>query len=492
MPTRAAGGTLERAAVGALAWTVAGRIGQQAVVLVATAVLARLVAPEEFGLVAMAAVFTGFAAIFVDAGLSSALVHEPRLTEAHRRSAFTITVSAGLALGLLLAAAAPLIARFYGEPRLAGVVAVLALAFPLAGLASVPAALGQRTMSFRRLSMIELAGVLLGYAAAIVAAAAGLGVWSLVVLTLTQAVVRAVALWLTDDWRPRVGLDRAALGTLTRFGNPLVGASTVNYWMRNADNLLVGRFAGAVQLGYYTRAYALMLLPLTQVTWLAGRVMLPALTRIRDDVARMREAYLRATSLIGFVTLPAMTLLFVLAEPLVLVLLGPDWTSVVTLFRILCGVGVLQSVTSSSGWVLQALGRTDWMFRWSLVNGTITVTAFAIGVHWGATGVAAAYAIRTALVAPVALALPGRLLRYRPADVVRGVAGSAVLCVPVGLVAAAIAAAVPGAAPQLLVGALVGVTLYIALAAAVRLRAYTDARGLFLRYVVRRQPLPAT
>ena len=230
---------------------------------------------------------------------------------------------------------------------------------------------------------------------AITAALMGLGVWSLVVQALTLSSTRAVLLWIASDWRPRWILDRRAIRDLWGFSSNLAGFNALNYWVRNADNFLVGKFVGPAGLGIYGRAYNLMLMPLAQISWVLSRVMFPVLSRMQSDTARVKQGYLRAIGVIGLVTFPIVTGLFAVAEPFVLTVFGPRWESMVPIVQILCLAGLSQSVGTTTGWIYQSQGRTDWMFRWGLASSAVTLVAFGIGILWGVTGVATAYAVRT-------------------------------------------------------------------------------------------------
>ncbi len=267
---------------------------------------------------------------------------------------------------------------------------------------------------------------------------------------------------------------------LLGFGGHLAGANALNYWIRSVDQFAVGAFAGARQLGLYSRAYQLMLLPLTQVTWVGGRVMFPALSRLAGATERARRAYLRAVTLIAFVTFPLMAVLFVSAVPLIRVLLGSQWAGSVPIFRILCVVGVLQSVTATAGWLYQSHGRTSWMLRWGVVNLAATCVAVAIGVHWGAIGVAAAYAIRTLVVAGPVLAIAGSLVGLGLRDLGRALSGIIGASLLAAVAAAAADYALAGASPLVrLAGDLAaGVAAYLAIAALARLSAYREARAI--------------
>ena len=278
-----------------------------------------------------------------------------------------------------------------------------------------------------------------------------------------------------------------------RFGGNLAGATSIAYWINNADNLLVGIFSGGRSLGIYSRAFTLMQAPLAQVSWAAQRVMFPALTRMHGDVARMRRVYLRAISLIAFVAFPLAVVVAVAAEPVVLTLLGPDWTDAVPILRILAIGGMLQAVATTGSWIFLAQGRTDWMLRWNLVSGPVTIAAFAIGIHWGAIGVAWAFLIRTIIIAPPALAIPGRLIGLSLWPVGRALAPTVAMCAVTGAVLV-VADSFFDSAPALvwlLLDLAVATVVYVGLAAVLHLRAWGELRAL-AGVVVHRERLATT
>jgi O-antigen/teichoic acid export membrane protein len=401
---------LKQRTVTGLLWSAGANVGQQFLTFTVTAVLARLLVPADFGLVATVAVFTGFVSLFIDFGLGAALVQRTTLTERHRSSAFWMNVAAGLALAMLVAALAPALARFFNEPRLIDLTLVLSLNFVVASLAIVQSALLQRSMNFRRGGLIEITAILIGGALAIAMAVAGYGVWSLIAQLLATSAVRTTLLWATSDWRPHRIVDRDAMRELWRFSANLAGFTAVNYWSRSADNFLIGKFVGAAGLGIYSRAYNLMLLPITQISTVTARVMFPALSRIQQDPPRVKRAYLRAIGIIGLLSFPITAGLFVAARPFILTLYGAKWAGVVPILQILCVAGLMQPVAVTVGWIYQSQGRTDWLMRWGLATSALIVSAFGIGINWGAEGVAAAYAIITYALLYFAFAIPGKLI----------------------------------------------------------------------------------
>jgi PST family polysaccharide transporter len=473
-------GLRERTLTG-VAWTGGSRVLQQLIAIATTVVLARLLVPADFGLVALVVVFTGFAAVLTDLGLGAALIHRRVIEERHLSSAFWLSVLVGAGLAVLVAAMAPFVAAFYGEPRLTWITVTLASVFLVTPLAVVQTSLMQRDMEFRRLAAIENAATVVGAGVGIATAAAGFGVWGLVLMTASTALVRTAAVWLLTGWRPRSGLSLAAVRDLWRFSANLVGFQAINYWMRNADNLIVGKFLGAAALGVYGRAYNLMLQPVGHAGAVLSRVMFPALSSVQHDPDRVRRAYVRALALIGLITFPVTLGLLVAAEPLILTLYGPKWSDVVPILQILCAAALLQSVSTTVGWIYQSQGRTDWMFRWGLVAGTVTIVSFAVGVQWGVHGVATAYLIRTIVLVPLSFAIAGRLIGLRLVDVGRLTARTLVAA---GCMAATVwlaSRALPSGMPAwllLTVEIAVGIASYAAFVALLRPPGLDDLRAV--------------
>src|SRR5581483_11532615 len=256
-------------------------------------------------------------------------------------------------------------------------------------------------------------------------AASGFGVWSLAAYFLASTGFRSLALWVATPWRPGWRIDRGAFGDLWQFSSRLAAFNALNYWARNADNLLIGRFVGTAPLAYYNRAYNLMLLPVGLVASVTSRVMFPALSRLHEDQEQVKRVYLRATGLIALVTFPAMIGLLVVANPFILSVYGERWRPVVPILQILCIPSIVQCLTRTTGWIFQSQGRADWMFRWGVVSTVTVIVSFFIGLPWGVKGVSVAYACWTVLMASPSFSIAGRLIGVTLADVARSVIGVA-------------------------------------------------------------------
>lgn len=385
-------GSLRSSSARGAAHTVAAQAWRLGLQLGSTVVLARLLGPEAFGLVGMVLAVTTLADQLKDVGLGAAVVQGRALTQAHVSALFWINVLVGLGLALVVCALAPLLAAFYGEPRLTALTVGVSVTYLLGGIGTQHAALLLRQLRFRAVAARDVAAQTVAVAAAVGAAALGAGTWSLVLLTVVAAGARTAFAWAACSWRPsRPRLRVAGLSGYLAFGGRLSAFSILNHLARNADNVLIGKVAGAAALGAYGRAYALILAPLQQVTQPLTQVLVPTLSRLQDQPARYRRAYLDGLAVVALVSLPGVAVLAVVGDRLVAVLLGPDWERAGELFVLLAPAGIAHAVTSTCGWLYLSSGATRRMLRWALWTRPLTVAAFVAGLPWGPEGVAVAY-----------------------------------------------------------------------------------------------------
>lgn len=471
--------SLKAATTNGVAWASMSRLAIQVLQFGSTIALARLLTPDDFGLVAIVTTLTGFAFLFADLGLGAAIIHSQEATEDELSSAFWINVLAGFGLtGLFVALAEP-IARLYGHPDLRLLIILGSLSFSLS-MGVVHSALLQKQMRFRLLGSIELVAVLVYSCAAIGLAAAGAGALSLVLGSIVQTTFFTVALWTAVRWRPRQFLTRRGARALWAYSGHLFGFNVLNYWSRNVDNLLIGKLSTPRELAFYARAYNLMLLPIQQVTVVVGRVLFPALTRLRTDLPRLRTAYLRALRLMVAVSAPLALGLAACAKPFVAVVYGSRWADVAPLLAVLALSAPAQIVAGTTGALYQALGRTRQLLIRGIVGFIITVVAAGVGVHWGAMGVAIAVTIKFYVNVPYVLAGCWSTIGLRLRDGF-GVVGRAIACA--GLMAATmwgVGAALRTAAPVVTLAAevAVGLAVYGAALAMVDRGTVRELRGM--------------
>ncbi len=399
----------QRTATG-VAWITSFQIARQVLQVVSVSVLARRIPPAAYGLVGMAVLVTNLLETVRDLGTGTALVREREMPDELASTGFWLNCSTGLVVTLLLVLASWPAARFFHEPMVATILRYLAISFFMGALAVVPMALLSRAMEFRKLALAQTLGAICATLVAITIALAGGKVAALVAANLVASFTTMVMVWIFSPIRVMLVFRVADARRILSFGLHLTGSHVLNYFSRNADNVLVGRFLGSTLLGYYQMAYMLMSYPLQSFSLMLAQVVYPAMANFPDDHARFREAYLRTTRLIGFVTVPAMFGLAVTAQPFVRMFLGPRWMPVAGLLLVFAPLGALQTLYDPTILIYNTQGRTDLLFRWQIFASISYVLSFIAGLRWGIMGVATSYAIVwTALMIP-SLAIPFRLV----------------------------------------------------------------------------------
>ncbi len=402
--------SLKSQVVSGVRWSALSNIIKQSLRFMIMVVLARILAPEDFGLIMMTAVFTNFAELLSDLGFAGALIQRQELEERHLSSIFWLNIAIGFALTVLFALLAPLVAWFYNEPLLVPLTIAIAFNFVISSFNDVQTVLLRRDLAFRRQAIISNTAMVFGGVMGIMLALTGFGVWSLVLKNLIQHLIEVVVMWFTTRWRPKLLFDRSAVRELMGFSVNLTGFQALAYWSRNLDGLLIGRFIDSVNLGLYNRAYSTMALPITQLKRTISVVMFPTLARIQDDHPRVKKIALRTHRLIGLVTIPMLIGLALVAEPFMLAVYGQKWAGAIPVLQILCLAGLPQPLTAVTDWVFLSQGRMDIQLRWAFISTGVMLVSFLVGVNWGITGVALAYVVPNYLLWPFTVTLSGRLI----------------------------------------------------------------------------------
>lgn len=440
------------------------KIGSQ---LIGLAVLARLLTPADYGLMAMVSVFVALAFLLRDMGTAAAIIQKADLDEETVNAVFWLNAMTGFGLLIITALISPLVAMAFRAPQLTKLLILAAIAFPISALTIVNQALLERRSQFRTVARIEIVSTAVALLLAIIAAYHGLGAYSLVLQAVAASVFASAQYGLAAKWLPRRRVQWRRLRQLLGFTGNLVGFNFINYFSRNADSMIIGRFLGSSALGSYSVAYKLMLFPLQNLTFVLTRAMYPVLCRHQNEPDQMRDLYLRALRALSMVTAPLMAGALVLREPLIRIVFGPQWQQSAEVLAWLAPTGFLQSIISTTGGVLMARGRTDVLFRLGLLSAALQICSFFIGLPYGVVGVACCYFIANALNAVPALYFTARQIDSPLGSVLAAVAPSAVSA---SIVAAAImlaAATSPTGLPFSLAGislvCLAGALLYAAL-----------------------------
>lgn len=392
-PSPSGGPRSQGAISGAAVMTVA-RVVNVTVSLVATAIIARLLDKEDFGVVMMVGTATGFFAIFSDFGLSLVTVQRAEITQGQLTALFWVNCGFGMLLSIATLAVSPLLVWYSrGDTRLYAVTALMALTFPISTLRVQHEALLKRHMYFRRLAVVRVSGIVLGAIVGVSAAFAGMGYWSLAMQLLATEAGATIASWLAMNWRPGLPGRCDGLRSMLGFAGALTAHGMVGYWASYLDNLLIGRYCGYGELGLYSTSYQLMMRPISLAGYGVGEAAVPAMAKTLQADGDVRQAYRRMLTVTCLLGLPICVAGSCWAGDVVNTVLGSKFLGAIPMLRILFLAAMARMLCASTGWVYVVLGRPGRMLRWQLMWTPFVILSFILGIRWGAVGVAAAYAI---------------------------------------------------------------------------------------------------
>ena len=401
------------------------------------AVLARILTPEDFGLIAVVAVVTGLAQVCADVGISNAIIVRKDPSHEELSTLYWLNFLMGGVLFLILLAIAPLIQSVYQHEVLGSLVVWSALSFLIAPVGQQFQILLQKNLRFDTLARVELAGAVTGLLVSIWTALLGAGVFAFVWGQLTNVTVKSFGFGSLGmrSWRPAVRFKYVDLQRYSVFGLFQMAERIVNYVSWNADKLIIGRLLGAGPLGFYNVAYQLMIRPRSLFAPVVSRVALPVLSSLQDDEHRLRSGYLQITEAIAFAGVPVFVFMFFVADPLFEVIMGPGWELSTQVFKILVWLGIFYSLGNPMGTLLLSKGRADLGFWFNLVALLAYLGSILVGSRWGTTGVAWGLVTATALVlVPLEFYMRWALVRLRPKEYLEKVLPFLFLSLAVGSV----------------------------------------------------------
>ena len=361
------------------------RVGEQGAYFIISIVLARLLAPEQFGLIAMLAVFIQVAKSFLDSGFGAALIQKKNATPVDECSIFYFNILVGFFCAGLLCISAPWIAAFYGRPILIPLTRVLSLVLIINAFGLVQTTLLTKHIDFKTQFRVSVAATVLSGAVGIIMALRGFGVWSLAAQTVTRSFLRTLLLWLFHDWRPKLLFSFRALGEMFGFGSRLLASALLNRAFENIYLVVIGRLFSAADLGLYGVAKRIAHQTTLSITNVVTRVTFPVFSKIQDDDERLRRGMRKALALLAFVNFPVMIGLALVSKPLIYLLLTEKWAAAVPWLQLLCVAGILYPLHSLHLNILKAKGRSDLFFRLEVVKKVLIITSIAITYRWGIT-----------------------------------------------------------------------------------------------------------
>ena len=374
---------LKSKTISGISWSIIDNISKLLLTLVIASILARLLSPEDFGVIAVIFVFTGFLKILRDFGLGAAVIHKSNPSSKELDSLFWVTIFFGVFVTLVLIAFSGTIASFYELPKLSKLIKVISAAMFLGSVSIIPEALIKKDLDFKSLFYRNIGNLIISGSITILMAYYGYGVWALIFKEIIFNFLLIIFNFSLVKWRPSFSFDYDSIKSYLNFSLPLFGENSLNYFVRNIDNLLIGKLLGVTILGYYSKAYSLMLLPVRQISGSIANVMFPSFSIVKNDKPKVWVGYMNVVKIVSYVNFPIMISLYFFAHEIVLLLFGSQWLEVIPIIKALCFLGSIQSIGTLAGSIYNSQGKTLLQFKVGLFSKTIMSTGIIYGLSKG-------------------------------------------------------------------------------------------------------------
>lgn len=456
-----------------LIWKLMERGGTQGIQFIVTVVLARLLAPEEFGLIVLATIFIAIAKIFVETGFNTALIQKKEADEIDFSSVFYLSLIVAGLLYVCLFLSAPYIAIFLGQPEIVSVLRTLSLTLFFGAINSIQIAMISRNLQFKKLFVSSLGAVVLSGIVGIVMAYASLGIWALVGQQLTNQIVITIILWFTVKWRPLFVFSITRLKSLFSFGWKLLVSGILDTLTSNLTNLLVGKVYSPTALGFYNRGEQLPSFIVNNIDGSIQSVMLPTLSNYQEDSQRVKEIARRSIVTSSFIIFPMMVGLAAVAEPLIELLLTEKWLPAVSFLQISCAVYALWPIHTMNLQVMNALGRSDLFLKLEIVKKMLSIVILIISLQFGIYALVWGGFI-SSILSTFINAYPNRkLIQYSFEEQWRDILPSLLLSLVMGFTVYPIILCKMPVFLTLITQVIVGIIIYVALAKTFKLECYS-------------------
>lgn len=426
--------SLRSRSLSGLAWTFSERFSMQAISFIISIFLARLLLPEEFGLIGMIMVFLAIGTSLRDSGMTSSLIRTQDAEESDYSTVFYINLIASLIIYTLLYFLTPLIATFFESPILTNIVRVLSLKIPIEAFSSIQNTRLTKVMDFKKQMTIQIPSVIVGGLSGIAFAYLGFGVWSLVYMNLIQSLLATLQLWIRTDWKPKLILSLPKLIKHFSFGYKLTLAGLLDTLYQNMYHIIIGKYFSAAQLGFYVRAQSTKQLPVSNVSAALNKVTYPLLAEIQDDNIRMKSVYKRLMQQVLFWIAPVLTGAGVLAEPLFRFLFTEKWLPAVPFFQMLCIVGIMYPLHGYNLSILNVKGRSDLYLKLQLIKKAYTVTVVLLIIPFGIYALVGFQVVSTFISFFINSYFSGKLINYKVSEQISDIAPIFALSIAMGLV----------------------------------------------------------
>jgi len=425
---------LKQQTITGMIWSFVERFGSVMLQFIANIVLARLLTPDDFGLIGMIMVFIAISNTIVDSGFSSALIQKRDVTQEDYSTIFFVNIILALALFIILFVTAPLIAVFFHQIELINLLRVLGFVLILNAFNIIQNTQLIRNVDFKKIAIINVIATLLACTLAIILAFSGFGVWSLVVQMLAIAFFRTLFLWIWNNWRPNLIISLNSLKNLFGFGSKLLFSALLDTLYTNIQSLIIGKMFSVRDLGLYSQAIKMGEVPVTTLSGVVAQVTFPVFSRLQDDLISMKNGVKKSLKSLVYVNFPIMVLLIIIAKPLFLILFTDKWNDAVPYFQILCLPGMLLTLHITNLNILKAAGRSDIYFYLVIPKQIIGIVSIIIGIQFGIIGMLYAMAATSYICLGINAYYSGKVIKYGMKEQFKDVIPTYILSIFVGII----------------------------------------------------------
>lgn len=475
--------TLGKRAASAIVWSMFQQFGAKIIGFIISIILARILGPEEFGLVAMLAVFIAIGNLLIDSGLSSSLIRTTTAGSNDYSTVFLFNLLVSVAIYLIFYVAAPWVAGFYERPVLCNIMRVYSLCIIINAFFTIQNTILTKDLKFRLQANIQIPAALGGGVTGLIMAYSGWGVWSLVWMYLVTAMLSTLLHWIFSDWHPRLVFDRQIFKRHLGFGSRMTASGLLDALYQNLYLIVIGKYFSAAQLGFYSRAEAISQLPVSNISAAINKVTYPLFAEVADDHIRLKAIYRRLMQQVVFWNTPILIVLFITARPLVFVLLSEAWEPCIIYLKILSLCGIMYPLHAYNLNILKVLGKSDLFLRLEIVKKVLCVAGVVIALQFGIEGLLYYQLIFNVLAYYINSYYSGQLILYPVKEQLLDIAPTLIIAVYAGLLSYLFDGLLHDThlILRLVLTATMYIALYLLISMLVRLSAVSDFKNVILK-----------
>lgn len=467
-------------------WTFTSRLGTRLSIFVVSIVLARLLTPADFGLVALIAVFFSISASLVDSGFTLALIREKTISQKDKTTVFYINIFISIILYIILWFAAPYIASFFDQPQLIWLARIMGLDIIFKAISIVQRAVFTQSLRFKLLSTIDISVSILTGIVAVILAYKGMGVWALAIKYFLSSLFVSIMFFIVNPWLPSGFINKNSFDRLFGFGSKLLITGMINMFFNNIYNLVIGKLFSPEILGFYDRAMNFYNQSISTVLIAVQQVTYPILSKVQDDPKRLKLAHQKLININAFINFPIATILFFTAEPIIVVLLGNKWLETIPFLQLLSLSGLIAHLGSINNNLFKVIGRSDLFLKTSVIGKVITILAIVIGIQFGIWGLVIGSIISQYITVFIVMHFITKQIAYPLLEQLKDFLRSILLIVPmIGIMIILFYTDFNSNLIKLLVLSLIGISVYILTAYLSRSLAFTQITELIKPYIIR-------